>query len=112
MGFRQFIKEWDVDNAIVSFHLFQRVVGFRHKIVSELPYYVQDMFPSLSESSGFPTLPFYECLLKRVLEAKNDNLAKLVLVQVNFTKKIDESQENKREYNLFSRKLGNKRGYE
>jgi len=50
--------------------------------------------------------------LKRVLEAKNDNLAKLVLVQVNFTKKIDESQENKREYNLFSRKLGNKRGYE
>ena len=69
-------------------------------------------FPSLSESSGFPTLPFYECLLKRVLEAKNDNLAKLVLVQVNFTKKIDESQENKREYNLFSRKLGNKRGYE
>jgi len=50
--------------------------------------------------------------LKRVSEAKNDNLAKLVLVQVNFTKKIDESQENKREYNLFSRKLGNKRGYE
>ena len=66
-------------------------------------------FPSLSESSGFLTLPFYDCLLKRCLERENDNPSKLVLVQINFTKKIDESQVNKREYNVFSRKWGNKR---
>jgi len=101
-----------VKKGLKSFHLFQRVVGFRHRLVEAGKIMGIEVFPSLSESSGFPTLPFYECLLKRVLEAKNDNLAKLVLVQVNFTKKIDESQENKREYNLFSRKLGNKRGYE
>lgn len=72
--------------------LFQRVVGFRRYDIAAYAVGVSRVFPSLSESSGFPTLPFYDCLLKRVLEAKNDNLAKLVLVQVNFTKKIDESQ--------------------
>jgi len=85
--------------------LFQRVVGFRHRLkaaelatlcgmfpsLSESSGFptvnrvrrttvTMSTFPSLSESSGFPTLPFYDCLLKLVLGAKNDNLTKLVLV--------------------------------
>ena len=55
-------------------------MGFR-QVADVLKFKELDVeFPSLSESSGFPSLPFYDCLLKRVLEAKNDNLAKLVLV--------------------------------
>jgi len=63
-----------------SFHLFQRVVGFRPELNKYIEERVCKKFPSLSESSGFPTLPFYDCLLKLVLGAKNDNLTKLVLV--------------------------------
>jgi len=62
------------------FHLFQRVVGFRLYGRQLTDSGLNKRFPSLSESSGFPTLPFYDCLLKRVSEAKNDSLTKLVLV--------------------------------
>jgi len=58
------------------------------------------MFPPLSKSSSLPTLPFHDCLMKRVSGDKDDNPCNLVLVRVNFTEKIGESQEGKREYNL------------
>ena len=40
---------------VSSFHLFQRVVGFRHMDSVVYVYSDGTRFPSLSESSGFPT---------------------------------------------------------
>ena len=55
MGFR--LKGSTKVNELIykCFHLFQRVVGFRQFIKSEIERQWIDKFPSLSESSGFPT---------------------------------------------------------
>ena len=48
----------------LSFHLFQRVVGFRRVETGNTPVTLVNQFPSLSESSGFPT---HKIFLKRYL---------------------------------------------
>jgi len=45
----------EVDISRWSFHLFQRVVGFRPQDTKNFKNPFVREFPSLSESSGFPT---------------------------------------------------------
>ena len=55
VGFRLVTKDTTTRIIMVSFHLFQRVVGFRLRCFNKRSSFCSSRFPSLSESSGFPT---------------------------------------------------------
>jgi len=58
VGFRQVKSFKDLAALKDGFHLFQRVVGFRLVYVTNAFSLNMVSFPSLSESSGFPTQIF------------------------------------------------------
>ena len=56
VGFRHFCGIETLGPPSKSFHLFQRVVGFQLVVRGSLTNLSKILFPSLSESSGFPTM--------------------------------------------------------